>query len=311
MLSNVPQLDRNAVLNQPKQPQLESPRTTYEQANCALCGSDHTTVFIRGRGPAQIVKCRNDGLLYLNPRPKQANVRDFHTHYVREDNVEIFASPRMEVLRKEADEIKSIKPRGKLLDVGCATGVFFEFFDRDSWDLYGTETTAMAAESARSRYGADTTIGTLREAHYPMEFFDVVSILDTIYFFSDPKQELIEVRRILKADGILAVEIPGILYRFIRGIGPLCWLLDRKWSSISTDSWHLYYFSPRTMHRLLEAAGFRIIAVHPEQASLGRGGVARFINSMHFLIARGLFYVTSGKLSIAGKELYLAVKAQP
>ncbi len=283
----------------------------FEQVNCIICGKDDTELFIQGPGPAQIVRCRNDGLLYLNPRPKSSRVREFHTHYVRDDNLDMFTLFRQEVLRREADAIKRVKAGGNLLDIGCATGTFFENFVGPAWHLYGVETSPLGVELARSRYGAQVFCGTIREANYPSGFFDVVTVLDTLFYFADPRAELVEIRRILKDDGLLGVEIPGLAYRlFFRDRSPVSWALNGKWSRMSTDSWHLYYFSPSTLKLLLESVGFQVIKMIPEQASLGRGGFLRTLNNLHFALARLLFRVTLGRFSIAGKELYLATKVK-
>lgn len=281
----------------------------FERANCIICGKDDTRLFIRGTGPAHIVSCRNDGLLYMNPRPKSNRVREFHSRFVRKDNLDLFTLYRQEILRREAEAIKKIKPGGNLLDIGCATGTFFENFPDRTWHLYGVDTSPLGVEIARTRYNADVFCGILLEAQYSAGSFDVVTVIDTLYYMSDPKAELIEIRRILKDDGLLALEIPGLTYRLFRERGPLCWLLDRKWIRGFKDSPHLYYFSPRTIRLLLEEVGFRVIKVIPEQASLGRRGLARALNDIHFALARLLFTATAGVLSIAGKELYLAVKA--
>lgn len=282
----------------------------FEYVNCIICGKDDTEVFIRGTGPAQIVRCRNDGLLYLNPRPRSTRVREFHAHYVRDDNLEMFTLFRREVLRREADVIKRMKIGGNLLDIGCATGTFFENLVGLTWHLYGVDTSPLGVELARAHYGAEVFCGTLRQAGYPSRFFDVVTILDTLFYCADPRAELAEIRRILRDDGLLGVEIPGLTYRLLRQRGPICWLLDRKWIRGFTDSWHLYYFSPSTLKLLLEAVGFHVVNVIPEQASLGRRGIARTLNNLHFALARLLVKVTAGRLSIAGKELYLATKVK-
>ena len=54
--------------------------------------------------------------------------------------------------------------------------------------------------------------------------------------------------------------------------------------------------------------GFRVIKVVPEQASISRGDVGRAVNEIHFAIARSLFMATAGRVSIAGKELYVAAE---
>lgn len=288
--------------------QLPTMRDECESVNCIICGRDDTSVFLEGPGAVRIVKCRNDGLLYLNPRPKLSSIHDIHTRYVRADNLDMFSGYRQEVLAREAAIIKRFKPSGKLLDIGCATGTFFEGFVGGAWNVYGVEPSPLGVELAKKEHGADVYCGTLVQARYPSEFFDVVSILDTLFYSVDPAVDLREIRRILKKDGLLAVEIPGLTYRLFRDRGPLCWLLDRKWRRMTTDSWHLYYFSPLNLRRMVEKCGFEVKSTFPCQASFGRGRLASAVNRLHFALARGLFSITSGRVSIAGKELYLASK---
>lgn len=282
-----------------------------ESVPCLICGKSEIQILFRGDKQPQVVRCRNDGLIFLSPRPSQDYLREFHGHFVREDNLELFDSYRRAILRREAEAIKKLKSGGNLLDVGCATGTFFGNFQSTGWRLFGVDTARLGVERARSECGAAVFCGTLREAQYPSEFFDVVTWLDTIYYAPDPKAELIEINRILKPDGVLAVEIPGLNYTLLRERGPVCWLVDRKWNRGLANSLHLFYFSPRTIRAVLEATGFGVIKMVPEQASLGQHGFARILNETHFRLARSLHKIANGKVSVAGKELYLAARQGP
>jgi SAM-dependent methyltransferase len=280
-----------------------------EYVNCILCGGNDIEPAIESSQATGLVKCRNDGLLYRNPRPEVSSVRAFHAHFVREDNAELFDGYRRKILQREAAAIKKIKPAGNLLDLGCASGTFFENFQGPNWHLYGVDSSLLGVETARARYKAEVFCGILREADYPTEFFDVVTILDTLYYVPDPLAELAEARRILKNDGLLAVELPGLTYSLLRERGALCWLLDRTWRRGFGPA-RLYYFSPFTTRLLLQRTGFRVIQMIPEQASLGRQGIPRLLNNLHFSFTRLLFTASGGRVSIAAKEFWLALKAE-
>jgi len=279
-----------------------------EYVRCNLCQQDETQIFLSGSGPLKFVRCRHDALLYMNPRPRMERVRQFHTQFVRASNLDYFSGHRRDVLRREANAIKAIKQGGTLLDVGCATGTLFENFSSRTWQLYGVDTSSVGVDLAQKNHKAQVFCGTVRETTYPSNFFDVITLLDTLYYCPDPYSELVELRRILKDDGTLAIEIPGYKYSLIRDKGLVCWLLDRTWIRGFMRTRHLYYFSPRCLRLLLEKAGFKVVRVLPEQASLGRTGLLRFLNELHFALARALFWLTKGGLSIAAKEFYLAVK---
>jgi len=279
----------------------------FENVPCTICGQQNAEVFMTGSGPARVVRCRNDGLLYMSPRLKPAIIREQHKTFVRADNLEMFTGFRRAMLRREARAIQRLKPGGRLLDIGCATGTLFGFFQGSGWRLHGVDTSQTGVELAAQQYGAEVFCGTLQEARYPSRSFDVVSILDTLYYNPQPERELLEIRRVLKDDGLLALEIPGYNYRLMRERGPLCWLLNGAWVRGFANCSHLYFFSPRTIRRLLANAGFRIVRVVPEQASISVAGFGLLLNHLHFAAARLLFHLIG--VSIAGKELYLAVKA--
>jgi colanic acid biosynthesis glycosyl transferase WcaI len=279
-----------------------------ESVSCLLCGGTETRVVARGMGRAQLVRCRNDGLVFLAPRPTEPFLREFHSGFVRSDNLELFDGYRREILGREAEAVKAFVPGGSLLDVGCATGTFFDNFPEGRWRLFGVDTSGLGVEQARANRRAQVFRGTLTEAQFPADFFDVVTILDTIYYTRDPRAELREVRRILKEGGLLAIEIPGLTYTFLREKDPVCWLVDGRPSRGLANSHHLYYFSPKTIRLLLEETGFRLIQMIPEQASLRGGPFHRILNGLHFRAARALYRGTRGRISIAAKELYLARK---
>lgn len=280
----------------------------FENVPCAICGQENAEVFMTGSGPARVVRCRNDGLLYQSPRLEPAIIREQHRTFVRADNLEMFTDYRRAVLRREARAIQRLKPGGRLLDIGCATGTLFEFFNH-GWRMCGVDTSQAGVEVAARQYGAEVFCGTLEEARYPSGSFDVVSVLDTLFYNPQPDRELLEIRRVLKDDGLLAVEIPGYNYRMMRERGPLCWLLNGTWVRGFADSSQLYFFSPHTIRQLLTNAGFHVVQVVREQASMSMGNLALVFNHLHFAAARLLSGLTAGRLSIAGKELYLAVKA--
>jgi len=280
----------------------------FEFVPCVLCGQRETRRFAPGKGLAQLVRCRNDGLVFLNPRPTAFALREFHAGFVREDNTELFDGYRREILRREAEAVKQLVPEGSLLDVGCAIGTFFEFFPVDCWRRFGVDTSGLGVQRTMEHHPAQIFQGTLAEAHFPRNFFDVVTILDMLYYAPDPAAELCEVHRILKDDGVLAVEIPGLAYTRLRASAPACWLLEGRSGPGLANSRHLYHFSPQTIRRLLAGCGFRVQQMLPEQASLGGGRFRQRLNRWHFQFARTLHRATLGKVSVAGKELYLARK---
>lgn len=275
-----------------------------EQVRCLICQGEDAEVFVRGTGAAQVVRCRRDGLLYRNPRPKADFLNEFQKEFVARYNSQWFEH-RQKALREEADAIKKIKPEGNLLDVGCATGAFFANFQGGNWKLYGIDPSPFGLAVAESKYGAQVRCGTLCEANYPTAFFDIVSIMDALYYCSDPKAELAEVKRILKPDGLLAVEIPGLTAFKLRDKGLLSWVLSGKWAREFANPGHLYYFSPNAIRRLLHESGFHLVKMVPGQCVSTRP-LGQAVHRVYFTVAKLLLKISADAISIAGRELYLA-----
>jgi len=287
-------------------------RTTMEkgleQVTCAVCGGNDTSIFLRGSGDISIVRCRRDGFLYINPRPARNALAESFETFVKHDDLKGFAVNRRPTLRREANAILVWKQGGVLLDVGCATGLFFAYFGAPDWKLFGADPCAGAAEYAREHCSADIFHGCLEDSAWNNGFFDVITILDSLYYFADPLAALVKANQLLKPDGILAVEIPGFAYKLFRERGPVCWLLDGTWNRLSPDNGHLYHFSRHTLGLLLGKAGFQMLQALPEEAPLLRSRALNVLNRWQFSVARFLFWVSRGHLSIAAKEFYICRK---
>jgi len=62
------------------------------------------------------------------------------------------------------------------------TGTFFESFRTGDWRLHGLDTSPSGLEVARLKYGAQLFCGSLRVARYPAAFFEVVAVMDALYY---------------------------------------------------------------------------------------------------------------------------------
>jgi SAM-dependent methyltransferase len=137
--------------------------------------------------------------------------------------------------------------------------MLFEWFCSPAWERYGVEVSPSAAAHAAQTYQAQVFSGTVTEAKYPAAYFDLVTMIDMLYYVDDPAQDLREVAQILKPNGLLAIELTGQAYQLTRSRGLLSLALDRRWTRLHTDSAYLYWFSPAGLEKLLTQSGFEVI----------------------------------------------------
>lgn len=207
--------------------------------------TDHTSDM-----PVRIVRCEQCGLIYANPRPAVRSLIAAYSRMVDESYLEEEEGRRVSA-RSILDTLGRLKKHGKLLDIGCATGFLLDEARKAGWEVRGVELSGWAVHYAKTELGINAIFhGILKNARFPDNYFDAVVMKDSIEHLTDPRGTLVEIRRILKADGVLCVNTPNI-DSFIGKI------LKARWWGVKQS--HLYYFSRQTLHSMLRAAGFEPI----------------------------------------------------
>lgn len=133
-------------------------------------------------------------------------------------------------------------PSGRLLDVGCAYGLFLSLAEKAGFDAWGVDVSDHAIEQARSF--TDATLEVVDVASDPLpfsdSFFDVVTMLDVVEHLENYHFALREVSRVLRSGGLLVVLGPG----FKRGL---------------YEPTHRAFFTLASLRVILDQHGFDIL----------------------------------------------------
>lgn len=145
------------------------------------------------------------------------------------------------------ESAKCFKSSGTFLDIGCSVGIFLGVARLNGFTVKGVEVSKWASEYARQK-GLDVVTGKLVDANYPDKSFDIVVMNHVLEHIPDPIEILLEVKRILKDDGLLVIGVPNFGSYMAR-------LMKRKWFSLMPDQ-HIWQFTHSSLDNLLKSTGF-------------------------------------------------------
>lgn len=201
------------------------------------------------------VKCRNCGLVYLDPMPTREELNEIYgriyDHYQEDSNsfqervANLLSKPR----EKYVDSVR--KAPGRILDIGCGTGTFLQKMKERGWDTYGTELTEWAGRKAATRIGKDRIfIMELHKCHFPNNYFDVVTLWHVLEHVRNPNDLINEIKRILKKDGFIIIEVPNLASLTLR-------LFQHNYPLLYIPE-HLLYWSKDSLGKFLQKNDFYI-----------------------------------------------------
>jgi len=238
-----------------------------EEVPCHLCGATeslplHTLSDTLHNVPGTFVlrRCLQCELMYLSPRPTSETISayypaeyDSYRPPIEDERLALMRWIRQRKLarRRHLVERYSGRSRGELLDVGCSTGLFLHEMAQHDWGVAGVEPIAFAAEFAHQRFALNVFQGVLRDAPHEPASFDVVTFWDVLEHTFAPLEELAKASLLLRAGGLLVLNVPN-WHSWDR------WLFGRHWQGLDSPR-HLYAFTRKTLTAMLTQTGFSVV----------------------------------------------------
>ena len=266
--------------------------------NCVLCNGTTPEVIEECRKEFNVLECPGCGLVYVSPLPEKVLIESAHSDSYYAPWLEDQRSKRIKMWEKRLRTLNRLSVnKGRLLDIGCAEGLFPEVAGKDGWDVTGTEISHFAAQYGKEKLGLNIIQGELIDMKFPDNTFDAVTMWHVLEHTRDPIAVLREIRRILKDNGVFILAIPNLnnflfqlAYRLIRG---------RRMHLFDPDDreLHLYHFTPETIRMALEKTGFSVQRILPDM-----GIVQRRVKVLNQFAAAGSFL--TGKIITDAVEVH-------
>lgn len=224
----------------------------FETVNCILCERKTETVVVwPAEGGGHIVRCCDCGLVFRNPRWIEEELYlHFEKNWTEAQTDFSSGDYRTPNLQKIVDCLLQRYPvPGKILDIGCSYGTLLSLFP-ETWQRFGVEPSKNACTKAEQRLPqAKIFNAALVDADLPEKTFDIITMVDTIYYLPNPLRDLRRLPDLLRPGGMVLIEAQnfanrGNVYRWLGQSFP--------------DSW-MYFYTLSSLEKILKNANLQVM----------------------------------------------------
>ena len=235
---------------------------------CSLCESLNIQDLYKVKG-YNVVRCKDCGFVFVKDEISKKELVELYTEiyfhnpawYHLDKNkyfgYDDYIGDKQNIrdkFDKVIERIQKYTDMGPLLDIGCGPGLFLELAkERGFTPIKGIDISSYAVDYCMNTIKLDVEKGDLLDFNFGSGTFNLITMFDTIEHLQNPKEELTEINRILKENGILAIITPNIDALAAR-------IVKSKWEEIQRLPEHLVFFSKTTISHILKQTGFTILA---------------------------------------------------
>jgi 2-polyprenyl-3-methyl-5-hydroxy-6-metoxy-1,4-benzoquinol methylase len=227
--------------------------------DCDSCGAREAHGLFQKSGDSY-VRCGRCGLVYIDPQPTDAELSEIYGEHYYDAWGSGVAAEHVATLKRRTFALmlarmarRSGVSRGKLLDLGCATGFLLDVARDQGYEPFGIELNPYSAKQAQGRFGADHVhCGTTDDHPFAQGSFDVVVMSDLLEHVRSPRKLLDQTRALLRPGGVVVVVAPNV-----GGLSSK--VLRQGWTDYKRE--HLFYFDKRTLAEALAKAGMQVMEI--------------------------------------------------
>ncbi len=244
--------------NEAARPALPHTSAPLEYVPCPVCGGrDHSPE--RTITGWQLVRCRACGMVFVNPQPSDTALMAAYNGqgdlaeaigacHDRPEFYKTWFSPReVEIWRTRLRRMARLCGKGRLLEYGCGPALVGQVAVEEGWRVDALDVGEWIRELQPHR-DFPLHIGTIREQRWPDGCFDAIYAQDVFEHVRQPREEALELARLLRPGGVLYVHVPNYASLTVR--------LGVSRFAYNEPPGHLNYFTPASLRNLLHRTGF-------------------------------------------------------
>lgn len=245
---------------------------------CRLCGSPDVALRIPLEGYS-VYRCRSCSGVFTD-LPAEAIDGLYGEEYFSEEFGPYFSAlfgdtddaPLRRHFTRYVVALENVIAGRRMLDVGCAGGLFLDVARQRGWDVQGVEVSEHAAAVARERRCVKVHVGDVAELDLPQHAWDAVTLMDALEHMAEPGELLERLRGLIAPGGVLMLVLPNdrnLTTMLAMAIYRLTARRVAYPASRVHQIYHVAYFTPATISALLERHGFEVVEIAPDETVRG------------------------------------------
>jgi 2-polyprenyl-3-methyl-5-hydroxy-6-metoxy-1,4-benzoquinol methylase len=225
-----------------------------KKAICPVCACSEVVFFVR-KNRCDLFRCGKCGLIFVFPIVDE--YQNIYQSTYSDEKEELLCAGDAEDWEATDDTYEKylsilddfLPEKGKLFDVGSATGQFIDIASKRGWEASGMEISKRAAEGAAKK-GLDIIFGNF-ETWQSEKKFDAVTFWDVLEHFLGPERAIANASKILRPGGILAINAPDAGSILMK-------IMGKRWHHLNPPS-HLHYFNFKNLTKILTRNNFEVV----------------------------------------------------
>jgi 2-polyprenyl-3-methyl-5-hydroxy-6-metoxy-1,4-benzoquinol methylase len=260
---------------------------------CDLCGAKDDEFLYTKQGtltgyPFRVVRCRQCGLIYLNPRLNQTALADLYTQeyyrgkgfdshvdYLKENDLGTgFFRPS--IVARLLSDLVGLPAR--VLDYGCGTGTLLKEAKRLGYEVEGFEVSPFAVQ-----HGLNQGFHVYQDPdQLPANCYDVVTAVEVLEHCYSPTNALRAIYKALKPGGLFfytTENFDGFYKQWLKGVRNS--VLD----GYIVPEGHITFFSTPVMRAYFNKIGFTEVLPFEPRAYLKGSRMFKLLTELHLVDA--------------------------
>lgn len=281
--------------------------------NCTVCQSQQVEIKFNLSEDRQVLCCLACGVEFLFPQLNDEELKKLYSeNYYRawgiqgEQENETTKQMKIATFQLRLDLIGKYIGKGKILDIGCATGYFLEAAQKNGYEPFGVELSEYSSSIAKKKFGrASIFHGTIEQCTFENKSFDVITMSDLIEHVRTPLETLAKASVLLKDEGVIMIMTPDTK-TFSNNV------MGKHWTHYKPE--HFFYFSNSSMNYLASQCGLNVAYYERSKKALTINYLhtqfnvykhwllTPVINILHALLPKNLitrnFYLSIGEMVV-------------